>query len=1307
MAGKYLMGLDIGGSGGRCLLYNLSSGAVATAYRAWKHPNAPGLGGWGFDLDLEGIWRALSAAAREARVKAGAAGGEVAGIAATGMRLTTVLLDGAGSVLIAAPNVDARASSEGMELAAERGEEFYRRTGHWPSPVMTAARLVWLKNRRPAILERARTVLCASDWLAYRLCGALAVESSQAAETMLFDLQSGAWADDLIASLGLPADIFPPLVPAGTRLGELSPEAAAIFDLPAGIPVAAGGADTQSALLGMGVAAPGQLGVVAGSTAPVMLTSERTRIDAKKRTWTGLHLIPGQFVVESNAGAMGSALQWLVSLLYPHSPQPVMALSADAARSRPGAWGVFSTLGAQIFNAAEMSIPLDTITLSNMHTPGGAAGRGHLARAALEGMAFAVHENAAQTLEVAGGKIDAVHVCGGMSRCRTWLQILSEVFALPVHVSPHPEATALGAAMCAAVGAGVHAGLADASQAMAGKAVFFQPDPKAVSAYRELHADWRKLRSERQSADGLASTIILQEMQEQPERLPEMATDFRPRMFVSADAGEEAVAMLRDLGEVTYASYREEGRLLAGDDLVEILHGYAVFVTEVDVVDAAALQKLPDLRVVVVCRGKPVNIDIPACTAAGVPVINTPGRNADAVADLTLGFMLALARKLPQAAAFLREPGGEAGDMGRMGAAFSQFQGQELWRKTVGVIGGGAVGRRVIQRLLPFEAHALLYDPYISAEEAALLGAEKVNLEELLERSDFVTLHAPVSEETRGMIGAKQLARMKPGAYLINTARAALVDSDALLEALRSGRLAGAALDVFPVEPPGADDPLLALPNVIATPHIGGNTREVGIHQGQIIVSELKRLLAGQKPEYILNPETLNGFTWTGERRLDRRTLKDLAKGAAPTVSDLEAKPAGAREAKPAYQAEEQGERRGGVINGLKKLFVRGGQKPAPPAEIRPEEGDSTAARFEQILVRFLAYLRSDPQTAEFARGKDVTFHFTIRDGGQQFYMSFRDGQVQAGMGKPPSPPDVRLKLSADTFDGMFTGRINPTKAAMTGKLSFSGDTAKAMTMQKLDLAGAYGRARAEVGDPGDLTRIGAAAAAPAAGQPAAKPAELPAAKASDVRDEIIQIANELYAKGLITGTGGNISARVEGKPDEIWITPSAIFKGDLRPEMMVRIDLDGNILGETDYSASSERRVHCAIYRARPDVQAVIHTHAPKATLMALTGTQFLPISTDAAFIGDVPVVPFIMPGTAELGEQVARAVGAKGAAAIMQNHGLVVAGSSLRRAADMTEVIEVTADKILTCRALGVEPQLIPEDEAKKLREMGEMMA
>jgi D-3-phosphoglycerate dehydrogenase len=278
--------------------------------------------------------------------------------------------------------------------------------------------------------------------------------------------------------------------------------------------------------------------------------------------------------------------------------------------------------------------------------------------------------------------------------------------------------------------------------------------------------------------------------------------------------------------------------------------GADVLIVEADLVHAEVLDSVP-LTMIGVCRGEPVNVDLELATKKGIPVFHTPGRNADAVADITLGFMLMLARHLPAIEHTNRGGGARAEQPADYLQLYTRFTGVELGGLTVGLVGLGAVGREVAARLRGFRSRVLACDPYATEVPD---GVARVDLETLLRESDVVSLHAPVTTETQGLLSAERLALMKPTAVLINTARAALTDENALYELLRTGRLAGAALDVLSDEPLQPGHRFLGLPNVICTPHIGGATVDVTRHQSDMVVDAIEHHLRGERPRWVANP---------------------------------------------------------------------------------------------------------------------------------------------------------------------------------------------------------------------------------------------------------------------------------------------------------------------------------------------------------------------------------------------------------------------------------------------------------------------
>ena len=282
------------------------------------------------------------------------------------------------------------------------------------------------------------------------------------------------------------------------------------------------------------------------------------------------------------------------------------------------------------------------------------------------------------------------------------------------------------------------------------------------------------------------------------------------------------------------------GELVPRMNDVEVLVVHGAPVTE-QVLDASAR-----LRLVCCARGGPVNVDADAVTRRGLPLANTPGKNADAVADLTLAFLVMLARGLPAAQRFLDD-----GNQLKDNWEGARFIGSDLRRHTLGLVGYGQVGTRVAARALPFGVLVLAYDPYVTVDPGD--GVEQVTtLDELLARSDFVSLHARATPENADLFDDAAFAKMKPGSFFVNTARETLVDENALDAALASGRLAGAALDVVHPSEPGRHR-LLRHGNVVMTPHLGGATRETLLQGAEMVAAEILRFSAGEPLVHVDN----------------------------------------------------------------------------------------------------------------------------------------------------------------------------------------------------------------------------------------------------------------------------------------------------------------------------------------------------------------------------------------------------------------------------------------------------------------------
>jgi D-3-phosphoglycerate dehydrogenase len=294
-------------------------------------------------------------------------------------------------------------------------------------------------------------------------------------------------------------------------------------------------------------------------------------------------------------------------------------------------------------------------------------------------------------------------------------------------------------------------------------------------------------------------------------------------------------------------TYEANGQISRDALLAKVAEADALVIRSAHKIDAEVLAAAPKLKIIARAGVGVDNVDIPEATRRGIVVVNTPDGNTVSTAEHTLGLMLALARHIPEGDQSMR-----AGRWDR-----KLYTGVELRGKTLGIVGFGRIGRAVAKRAAAFEMTLIAYDPFVTADAAAAVGVEMVSLDDIWQRSDFITLHSLITPETKELINAGNLAKTKPGVRIVNAARGALVDEAALADAIRSGHVAGAALDVFAEEPPPAENPLVGLAGVIHTPHLAASTEDAQI----VVAVDAARLvidaLANGEYHNVVNPAVL------------------------------------------------------------------------------------------------------------------------------------------------------------------------------------------------------------------------------------------------------------------------------------------------------------------------------------------------------------------------------------------------------------------------------------------------------------------
>lgn len=488
-----LMAVDAGTGSVRAVLFDTRGEQVAVAQREYTHPAVPGAPG-GQSFATETNWNLTTACIRDAIEASGRPAADIAAVATTAMREGMVLYDDNDNALWACPNSDSRAASETAQLIdSGLAERIYATAGDWIA-ITAPPRLLWLRNHEPELFARVAHLTMLSDWLTHKLTGAFVTEPTIGSSSAMFDLATRTWSTEIVEELGLPASVLPRVLEPGSVAGEVTSEAAETTGLAAGTLVVVGGADTQMALAGLGFTSPGMAAVIGGTFWQATLLTDQPIIDPSGRLRTLCHADPDAWMIEGIGFWCGLAMRWVRDVLVPagnSTDEAWRELNEAAASLPPGSNGVTAVFSGSMnakrwLHAAPGFIGIDI-------TGSGLEGRAAMVRSTMEAAAYVVRTHLRLLEGATGQAVSELTFSGGAAKSRLWAQIVADVNGCRVEVPETTESTALGAALCAGVGAGVWADLGAAARDLEMAHVSVAPDEERAALYDRHYDDWRQL----------------------------------------------------------------------------------------------------------------------------------------------------------------------------------------------------------------------------------------------------------------------------------------------------------------------------------------------------------------------------------------------------------------------------------------------------------------------------------------------------------------------------------------------------------------------------------------------------------------------------------------------------------------------------------------------------------------------------------------------------------------------------------------------------------------------------------------------